>query len=180
MATYGSPLLQALVGLRADGVEARGHGERDRARQAPMELKLADLDKRIEQGSPIEAALRALIYVRRPEKSFDERSFTILKEINSEQQPSRRVSLGRFKKLIEEQFLIMRQNEERAVAAIPKLLPADHEERNALIGAIRRVIFSGGAPKEEGKRRLARIETLFGEPIAQSSGVTKQHSASAA
>ena len=34
MATYGSPLLQALVGLRADGAQTRRHIERELAREA--------------------------------------------------------------------------------------------------------------------------------------------------
>jgi pimeloyl-ACP methyl ester carboxylesterase len=168
MTTYGSPFLQALVGLRADGIETQRRAEREVTRQAAIQRKRLELDKRIEQGSPIEAALRALIYVRRPEQTFDERSFAILKEINSEQQPSKRINLAKFKELMKVQFLIMMMDEERAIAAIPKLLPADRKERDALIGVIRRVLSSGGAPQEEGKRRLARIETLFGEPNAPS------------
>src|SRR5215813_3414387 len=166
MTTYGSPLLQALVGLRADGVETRRRAERELTRQAAIQRKRLELDGRIERGSPIEAALRAMIYVRRPEQTVDERGFTILKEINSEQQPSERISLARFKELTKEQFLIMALDEERAIAAIPKLLPSDRKQRDALIGVIRRVVTSGGALQDEGKRRLSRIETLFGEPKA--------------
>ena len=166
MTTYGSPLLQALVGLRADGVETRRRTERELTRQAAIQRKRLELDGRIERGSPIEAALRAMIYVRRPEQTVDERGFTILKEINSEQQPSERISLARFKELTKEQFLIMALDEERAIAAIPKLLPSDRKQRDALIGVIRRVVTSGGALQDEGKRRLSRIETLFGEPKA--------------
>src|SRR5256884_841473 len=75
MATYGSPLLQSLVGLRADGAQTRRHIERELAREAAIERTRAELERRIEQASPIEAALRALIYVRHPQQSFDERSF---------------------------------------------------------------------------------------------------------
>jgi len=166
MTTYGSPILQALVGLRADGVETRRRTERELTRQAAIQRKRLELDGRIERGSPIEAAVRAMIYVRRPEQTVDERGFTILKEINSEQQPSERISLARFKELTKEQFLIMALDEERAIAAIPKLLPSDRKQRDALIGVIRRVVTSGGALQDEGKRRLSRIETLFGEPKA--------------
>ena len=67
MATYGSPLLQALVGLRADGAQTRRRVERELAHEAAIQREQAELDRRIEQGSPIEAALRALIYVRRPQ-----------------------------------------------------------------------------------------------------------------
>ena len=80
MATYGSPLLQALAGLRADGAQTRRHVERELAREAAIERKRAELERRIEQASPIEAALRALIYVGSPQQSFDERGFKILRE----------------------------------------------------------------------------------------------------
>ena len=168
MATYGSPLLQALVGLRADGAQTRRRVERELAHEAAIQREQAELDRRIEQGSPIEAALRALIYVRRPQQTFDERSFNILREINSKLPEGERISLARFKEMTKEQFLIVAQEPERAVAAIPMLLPASRGERNALLGVIREVANSSGALPDESKRRLTRIETLFGEPKLKS------------
>jgi hypothetical protein len=168
MATYGSPLLQALVGLRADGAETRRHVERELAREATIQRQRAELDRRIEQGSPIEVALRALIYVRSPQQTFDERGFNTLREINSKLPEGERIGLAKFKEMTKEQFLIVVQEPERAVAAIPMLLPASRGERNALLGVIREVANSGGALSDEGKRRLTRIETLFGEPKLKS------------
>jgi pimeloyl-ACP methyl ester carboxylesterase len=168
MATYGSPPLQALAGLRADGAQARRHIERELAREATIEHRRADLEKRIDQASPIEVALRALIYVRRPQQSFDERSFKILKKINSELPESERISLARFKEVMREQFLVLAQEPERAVAAIPMLLPAGRGERSFLLQMIRQVIDSEEVLLHESKRRLARIETLFGEPKLKS------------
>src|SRR5262249_37940862 len=155
-----SPVLQALVGLRADGVETRRHAEGELTQELAIQRERVELDRQIEQGSPFEAALRALIYVRRPERTFDERGFAVLKAINSEQQPSERVSLSKFKELMKKQFLIMTLDEERAIAAIPKLLPSHRKQREALVGAIRRVVTSGGPLQEESRRRLSRIETL--------------------
>ena len=45
MATYGSPLLQALVGLRADGSQTRRHVERELAREAAIQRQRAELDR---------------------------------------------------------------------------------------------------------------------------------------
>jgi hypothetical protein len=168
MATYGSPLLQALVGLRADGSQTRRHVERELAREAAIQRQRVELDRRIEQGSPIEVALRALIYVRSPQQTFDERGFNTLREINSKLPEAERIGLAKFKEMTKEQFLIVVQEPERAVAAIPMLLPASRGERNALLGVIREVANSGGALSDEGKRRLTRIETLFGEPKLKS------------
>jgi pimeloyl-ACP methyl ester carboxylesterase len=164
MATYASPLLQALVGLRADGVHTRRHIERELVREAAIERTQAELERRIEQASPIEAALRALIYVRHPQQSFDERSFEMLKKVNSELPEMERISLARFKEMMNEQFLVLMQEPERAVAAIPMLLPADRGQRNSLLEIIRQVVKSGGVLSQESKRRLARVDTLFGEP----------------
>ena len=168
MATYGSPLLQALVGLRADGSQTRRHVERELAREAAIQRQRVELDRRIEQGSPIEVALRALIYVRSPQQTFDERGSNTLREINSKLPEAERIGLAKFKEMTKEQFLIVVQEPERAVAAIPMLLPASRGERNALLGVIREVANSGGALSDEGKRRLTRIETLFGEPKLKS------------
>jgi hypothetical protein len=60
------------------------------------------------------------------------------------------------------------QEPERAVAAIPMLLPADRGDRNSLLGIIRQVANSDRALPQESKRRLARVETLFGEPKLRS------------
>jgi hypothetical protein len=179
MATYDQPWLQALVGLRADGAETRRHVERELTRETAVQRIRAELNDRIERGSVTEAALRALIYIRGPERKYDERSFTILKEINSERPPAQRISLANFKELLKEQSLIMTLDPERAAAAISKLLPADRAERSAAMGVIRRILAADGVLPDESKRRLARVEGLFGETNADS-GSSEQRKLSAA
>jgi hypothetical protein len=174
IAAYDQPWLQALVGLRADGAQTRRHVERELARESAIQRTRTELNDRIEQGSVIEAALRALIYVRRPERRIDGRGFTILREINSERPPAKRISLTVFKEILKEQYLIMMLDEERAVAAIPKLLPADGAERSAMMSVIRRILAARGTMSDEAKRRLARVETLFGEITRDSVGSSKQ------
>jgi hypothetical protein len=60
------------------------------------------------------------------------------------------------------------QEPERAVAAIPMLLPAGRGERSSLLQMIRQVTNSDEALPQESKRRLARIEALFGGPKLKS------------
>src|SRR5208337_5060839 len=76
MAPYHQPWLQALAGLRADGAQTRQHVERELAREVGIQRTRAELKYRMEQGSAIEAALRGLIYVQRPEGRLDGREFT--------------------------------------------------------------------------------------------------------
>jgi hypothetical protein len=162
MAIYDSPLLQALVGLRADGAQTRHYLGREVARETAFQRVRAELSERIEQGSVMEAALRAAIYVQRRQGTLDERCLTTLKEMNSKQPPSKRISLLRFKEMVKEQYLILLPDEERAIDAIPKLLPPDRAERDAAIADIRRIFTAIGPLNEESARRLSRVEALFG------------------
>jgi hypothetical protein len=162
--TYASPWLQALVGLRADGASAHQRIERDLAREATAKQTAAYLEQRIEQGGLLEAAVRALIYVRLPEGKVDERGFAALKQISSELPPAKRVGFGRFKDIVKEQFLILFLDQERAIAAIPKLLPDDRRECEEALGLVRRVLAAPGTLSAEASRRLERIEILFAGP----------------
>jgi hypothetical protein len=159
--TYASPWLQALVGGRADGASPHGRIERDLARAAIARQTAAYLEQRIEQGGLLEAAVRALIYVRLPEGKADERGFAALKQISGELQPAKRVGFGRFKHIVREQFLILFLDPERAIAAIPKLLPDDRRECAEALGLVRRVLAAPGALSAEASGRLERIESLF-------------------
>jgi hypothetical protein len=162
--TYASPWLQALVGLRADGALVHKRIERDLAREATARQTAAYLEQRIDQGGLLEAAVRALIYVRLPEGKADERVFAALKQISSELPPAKRVGFARFKDIVREQFLILFLDQERAVAAIPKLLPDDRRECEEALGLVRRVLAAPGTLSAEASRRLERIESLFAGP----------------
>jgi len=124
---YGSPLLQALAGLRTKGVETHRHATRNLLREAAIGRMETALQQRIEEGSLMEATLRALIYIRSPDWKVDERSFHVLKKLSAEQPALKHISHTRFKEMMREQFLIMRLDEERALAAIPKLLPNERK-----------------------------------------------------
>jgi hypothetical protein len=161
---YGSPILQAMVGLRADGASASRRIERDLAREAVASRVAAHLEQQIDQGGVIEAAVRALIYVRLPEGKVDERGFTALKQISAELPAAKRIGLTRFKEIVKEQYLILLLDAERALAALPKLLPTNRRQCEEALALVHRVLAARGALPEEGRRRLARIESLFDVP----------------
>ena len=159
---YGSPLLQAMVGLgEGDKSDAR-HATRDLAREAAEAQLSAELEGRFETGGAVEAALRSFIYVRLAEGAGgDERGLAILKAYRSSQAPGSRRTMAQLKQLLKEQFLILRLDEERAVAAIPRLLPRNQEQRQQVLQGLRRMVEVHGPLSEEAGLRLARIEALF-------------------
>jgi len=162
--TYASPWLQALVGLRADGSSPARRAERDLAREAIAKQTAAYLEERVDEGGLLEAAVRALIYVRLPEGKVDERGFAALKQIGAELPPAKRIGFAKFKDVVKEQYLILLLDTERAIAALPKLLPDDRRQCEEALALVHRVLASRGALPEEGSRRLERVETLFAGP----------------
>jgi pimeloyl-ACP methyl ester carboxylesterase len=164
LTVYGSPILQATVGLRSDEAISRRRIGRDVTREAAAARAAAEIETHIARGGPREAALRALIYVAlgRSERWADQRGFAMLRQMQAEQPESRRMSLGEFKDMAREQYLMLRLDAERAVDAIPQLLlPASAEERTAVLARIHRVIDATGDLSGEAKKRLARIEALI-------------------
>ena len=162
--TYGSPLVQAMVGLRADDASVGRRIGRDVAREAAAQQAAIHLEQQIDQGGLIEAAVRALIYVRLPEGKVDERGFAALKQISAELPAAKRVGFARFKEIVKEQYLILLMDAERAIAALPKLLPANRRQCEEALALVRRVLAARGALPDEGRRRLERIEAMFTGP----------------
>jgi Protein of unknown function (DUF3141) len=162
--TYGSPIVQAMVGLRADDTSVSRHIGRDVAREAAAKQAAVYLEQQIDQGGLIEAAVRALIYVRLPEGKVDERGFAALKQISAELPAAKRVGLTRFKEIVKKQYLILLLDAERAIASLPKLLPANRRQCEEALALVRRVLAARGALPEEGRQRLERIEAMFAGP----------------
>jgi hypothetical protein len=160
-ATYGSPLLHALLGLDPRSVQDDRKPEREALREQGRARRRAELESRFDKGGAVEAALRAVMYVRRGEGSADERSFVVLKELHDAQPPGRPRSMAQLKEALREQSLLLRMDEERAVAAIPPLLPRDNDERARTLRAVQRLISAQGDLSSDGRHRLARIEKLF-------------------
>jgi pimeloyl-ACP methyl ester carboxylesterase len=162
--TYGSPFLQAAVGLRADNVSVSRRIGRDVTREAAAKEAAVRLEQQIGQGGLLEAAVRALIYIRLPEGKVDERGFAALKQISTELPAAKRVGLARFKEIVGQQYLILMMDTERAIEELPKLLPDDRKQCQEALALVRRVLASRGALQEEGRRRLERIEAIFAGP----------------
>ena len=157
--TYGSPWLQALVGLGGEATPRRI--ERDLQREMNVSRLRAELERRFEIGGPEEAALRALIYIRLPEGSIDERGYSALKLIRSSRPVSSRKTLAQMKEIVRNQYLLVRLDEERAIGALPGLLGADGAQRKVVLDAVHQVLAARGALSDEAKLRLARVEALL-------------------
>jgi hypothetical protein len=159
---YGSPLMQAVVGLRAEPDVVPRHIERDLSREsAAAELRNA-LDHRYEAGGADEGALRALIYTRRPDGAADERGFRMLKIIRDTRKANRKLTLSQFREMARDQLQLVVLDEERAITALPKLLHPGEPESDAALDALRALLVAPGSLTKEEKSRVIRVEKVLG------------------
>ncbi len=156
LTTYGSPFLQAMVGLGSPSDQATDRIEHDLVRETAQAELRARLEEKFEEGGVEEAVLRALIYVRRPEGGFDERGYRMLKVIRETRKSNERLSIAEFRTMLNEQLQLMVLDEERAIAALPKLLQTGGAETVAGLDALRQLVGAAGASSPEGERRFAQ------------------------
>ena len=175
LATYGSPVVQAMAGLGTETASAGPRIDRDLAREAIEARWKADLETRFDVGGLPEALVRALIHIRLPQRSVDERGFAMLQAIRRLQPANRRLSMDEVKTLFRDQYLLVRLDEERAVRAISRLLPESEQMRRAGFDAVVEVLGARGALPEEGQKRLRRIEKLFGLTSHETATVETSH-----
>jgi len=159
---YGSPLLQAAVGLKAEHANDE-HVRRDFAR---VETR-AELEADMARGGFLEAAFRALLYVLRG-GGADERQFNALEALRNCAPENERVSLSQVKAIIRQQAALLRVDEAGAVAAISKILPDDPSRRARALATIYDIISADGAPDPDEIKRFREISRLFEEPSSKS------------
>jgi pimeloyl-ACP methyl ester carboxylesterase len=157
---YGSPALQAAVGIDPTSEPSRRR-EMSAEHRHMLEKRIAELKSKIGEGSLREAALRALLYIGSARGMVDERSIEALRQVRRDY-GGQRVTLAEFKTLVREQFFMLLLDREGALAAIPKLLPDDVNQRRAAFEAIRKVLSASEDITGERLSRLRRIADLFG------------------
>jgi hypothetical protein len=108
--------------------------------------------------------IRALIYIAIPARRIDERGFTVAKAIREARHPGQRISQPRLKELFTEQFLLLKIDPARGIAALPELLPADMAVRREALAELKRVVAASGSMSDESARRLVEVEALFDLP----------------
>jgi hypothetical protein len=164
LGVYGSPVLQAMLGLSGSTVPPRPSPGIEPARAALIQQRIGELKARLAEGGPREAAIRALVYIGMGGEGVDERAFNELREIRSENQG---LTLQAFKQVVREQFFSLLLDRDAALAAIPKMLPADAASRKRILQVLRRTAEAAGEVSGEKARRLEQIEKLFGGAAPQ-------------
>jgi len=158
---YESPWTAALVGLGEKRDARRGPQSPSWERQELARLKREAAEAHIAQGSPLDAWVRMVIYTAREEHVIDERPFNLARRMIEELAPELRPSLAELQAAVKRQASVVWLDEERAIAALPKLLPEMRQRRRAL-DAARRVARARGELSERHEARFRRLERILG------------------
>lgn len=161
MNIYGSPLVQALVGLRTVRPYAKPAAARDVELEQERNRRLLHMMQQIESGSLAEAMIRGLLYISRAGNAVDEREFTQLLRLRQQSNIFPPMSYDEFKNMVRQQYMMLVLDEDRAIAAIPNLLDrCDGAEKQAM-EVIRHIVSASGTPTFEEERRLRRLADVF-------------------
>lgn len=157
---YGSPAVQAALGIDPKSEPSRRR-EMSAEHRAMLEKRIVELKSGIGDGGLPEAAIRALLYIGSARGMVDERSIEALRQVRRDHS-GQRLTLPGFKMLVREQFFMLLLDPEGALAAIPKLLPEDANQRRSAFAAMREVLSASGDITGERADRLQRVAALFG------------------
>jgi hypothetical protein len=171
-AVYGSPWVQAALGLRAGLGGEPVRPVRDEVYETLVAQKIAALRTRFGEGGLREAAVRIMFYAGADEAQVDTRGFKMLQRIRDEYLElfgGEPLPAAERRELFKNQFFMLLLDEEQALATLPRLLPTQ-AQRDAVMEMVRKVLSAKGELSPARKDRLARVESILMEPIPAGAG----------
>ena len=139
LSVYGSPLLQAAVGIDPAGTAPSRRPGKDPFHRELLRERIAELKSRISVGGLREAAARVAIYVGMACGGPDERVFAAVRRLRLAPLGAG-LTLAQFKTMVREQYFMLLIDPGAALAAIPKMLPANAEARSDGLAAIFQIL----------------------------------------
>jgi pimeloyl-ACP methyl ester carboxylesterase len=160
LSIYGSPMLQAAVGIDPQSSPSQKLEMSPQYRER-LQARIAELKTQIGQGGLREATIRGLLYVGMARGMVDERSLEALRRVRMNDS-GQRLTLAQFKMLVREQFFMLLLDQDASLAAIPKLLPENADERRAAFEIIREILSSSSEISGEAAKRMKQVGEQFG------------------
>jgi len=170
LTVYGSPLLQAAVGIdRDDARRPRQAGTSALHRQL-VAARIAELKAKVPQGGLREAFVRALLYVLMRRGGVDERGFDAIRRLRAATHDARTLpppelttlTLAEFKALVREQYFMLLVDPAAAVGAIPGLVPKGTAGRRESFALLQQIVSASGDMTPALDGRLREVAVWFG------------------
>ncbi|HET7803259.1 MAG TPA: DUF3141 domain-containing protein [Pseudolabrys sp.] len=159
LAIYGSPTLQAAVGVDPSGTQQLRKAAKNPLHRELLQKRIAELKALIGVGGLRAAVVRGLIYVGMNRAAVDERGFELARRIRKAHGD---MPVAEFKQLVRDQFNILLVDQKAALDAIPSMLPTDPESREKAYELVRQLMLARGELSAEDSDRLKEVVGLFG------------------
>ncbi len=156
---YGSPWVQAFYGISPDDDAPRPRPGNSPLTEIAFQKEKARLQGMVSEGGPLEAAVRALIYIAQAQQSVDTRGFMVLQNLLAAHPE---VTLERFKQVVHDQWAILAIDEKAAIQSLGTLLAEAPDKRRAVIEMISEITTSAGLPGSDAQARLKEVVALLG------------------
>ncbi len=157
-AVYGSPWVQGWLGVNAQNGRPRPKPGTSPDQEAALAAKAEELRATMAEGGPLEARVRAGLYIVGGQHAIDARTFEVLRR-TLKAHPE--IALDHFKAVVREQWARLVLDEKAAMQALPRLLPVDADARRAMFDEIRVICTASGELEEEARRRLDEIKAVL-------------------
>jgi len=158
---YNTPLVEAIAGVRAPYADDRKPRARDEQAERLLETRIEAIKAREEHGGFLEAVLRIMLAVAKAERMVDARGLRLAQRIKQEHPVLSKISREQVRAALKEEAFMLRFDEDRALASLPILLPAEAERREA-VDIVRRIGDADGVITPESEAMLSRIERILG------------------
>jgi pimeloyl-ACP methyl ester carboxylesterase len=159
LAIYGSPTLQAAVGVDPSGTQRPRKASKNPLHRELLQKRITELKSQVAAGGLRAAVVRSLIYVGMNRASVDERGFELARRIREAHGD---MPVAEFKELVRDQFNILLIDQKAALDAIPTMLPTDLESREKAYQLIQQLMLARGELSSDDGDRLKEIARLFG------------------
>jgi hypothetical protein len=170
-ALYGSPLVQAFLGLDASGVVRPAPPPTAPSVLAQGRLRAASNAGKLLSGGYDEALVRAVFFVIGADGPIDHRGAHALGNVRGR---FLGLSIAAFKKLVQEQVAILALEPIRAVYALAGMVPQP-DARRKLLDQVEAIVTAGGPANAATSERLAHLAKSLGgvgKPGASHEAVT--------
>ena len=157
---YGSPFVQALLGINKDTV-VRPVPETSSEGLAARQAQTVAYAAMLETGGFDEALTRAVLYVGAADRALDQRCALAL---NVARQQLMHLSLAEFKVMVRDQFFVLQLEPERAIEALPSLVP-ELDARKKLLKQVRAIVSADDPLTVAERDRLALLSQALRAPI---------------
>ena len=157
---YGSPFVQALLGINEDSI-VRPIPDTSPEKLAARQAQTNAYEAMLGTGGFDEALTRAVLYVVAADRMLDQRCALAL---NVARQQLMHLSLAEFKVLVRDQFFVLQLEPERAIEALASIVPKA-DARKELLKQVRAIAGAGDPPTPAERDRLARLSQVLAAPI---------------